>query len=309
MIGYLFPGQGTQSAGMLRKLGTFYDEVKEIFIMASDIAQKDITKLCLSESDEELKKTENTQIAVTAMNMAYLKILMNRDVQPDIVMGHSLGQFSALAASGVIDMQTLFHTIIKRAELMGKISREGSLSTIIGLDYDVINEVCQEISDENGTVSVALYNTTKQIVIGGDLDYVTRASEILKDKGALRVVNVRVSNAFHTPLMKDMLPEFTAYIQEIEIKKPECKLILNCKGDYSDDPEEIREEIINQCCNQVNWCAGLEKILSGDNLILAEVGVGKTLAGMIRNMGSKEKVALLSDPKALDKFLHTVKIK
>lgn len=307
MIGYLFPGQGTQSVGMLRKLGPFYDEVMEVFTVASDVAHKDIANLCLSEPEAELKKTENTQIAVTTMNMAFLKLLLNRGVKPDIVMGHSLGQFSAFAAGGVMDMETLFRTVMKRSELMGRIRREGSLSTIIGLDYDLINHVCQEISDEKGTVSIALYNTTQQMVIGGDQEYVTRASEVLKEKGALRVVNVRVSNAFHTPLMEEMIPEFTKFINGIELKEPTCKLILNCKGDFAASAEELKEEIINQCCHPVNWCTSLEKLLAAESITLAEVGVGKTLAGMVRNMGSKEKVYLLSDPKSLDKFLHIAK--
>ncbi|MDR2024158.1 MAG: ACP S-malonyltransferase [Hungatella sp.] len=308
MIGYLFPGQGSQISGMLHKMGEYYREVQSVFSLASEIANKDVAELCLSKTEAELRKTENTQIAVTAMNMAYLQLLQNRGMKPDIVMGHSLGQFSALVASGVMTMETVFQIICKRAELMSEISVDGSLSTVIGLNYNKVSAVCHMVSVENETVSIALHNTSEQIVIGGNRLCVSKASQILKENGALRVVENRVSNAFHTRLMERMVFEFTNYIQKINLFRPECKIILNCKGDYAENIEEIRKDIIEQCCHTVKWYESLKLLLANRDIILAEVGAGKTLAGMIRNMNRRQNVFLLSERKHLETFLHNTTV-
>lgn len=300
----MFPGQGTQKPGMLNALGSSIDKVNEVFEIANDVTGRDVRELCLSASAEELVKTENTQVAVTAMNLAYLKLLDLEGVKPDIVLGHSLGQFSAFAAAGVLTTKQVFEVVQKRAELMGNIKREGMLCTILGMDYMTVEQICHEINPNRDNLVVALYNTPNQIVIGGDPDYVLKAEEACKAKGALRTVPVKVSNAFHTPLMKEMEEEFSSFIDKTVLSAPKCRLMLNCKADYAESVDDIKKEIIEQCCHTVNWCDGVKKVISDNSeIIFAEVGVGKVLTGMLRSIDKDQHMMMMSDSTQFEKFL------
>ncbi len=304
----MFPGQGTQKPGMLRELGNNVELVEPIFKMAKEATGRDIKELCLSASAEELQRTENTQLAVTAMNLCYLYLITNEGIKPDVVLGHSLGQFSAFAASGVLSIEQTFAIVQKRAELMGKINRAGMLCSVLGLPYDVVANVCKEVDPAAQSLVIALHNTENQIVIGGDVEVVTRAEELCKTKGALRTVPIRVSHAFHTPLMQEMETEYKEFIDNINFSVPNCKLMLNCKGDYATSIQDIKDEIVSQCCHTVRWCDGVNKVIqSYDNIIFAECGVGKVLTGMMRSIDNKQNMLMLSNAMQYNKFINLVK--
>lgn len=305
---FMFPGQGTQKPGMLRDLGVQTEKADHIFKIAGEVTGRNVKALCLSATAEELQKTENTQLAVTAMNLAYLSLLQNDGITPDVVLGHSLGQFSAFVAAGVLTVEQVFAIVQKRAELMGRINRAGMLCSVLGLDFETVNNVCKEINPSGENLVVALYNTQNQIVIGGDSDFVVKAEAVCKEKGALRTVPIRVSNAFHTPLMKEMEQEFSEFIKGIQFSAPKCKLMLNCKGDFAADAEDIKEEIKNQCCHTVRWYDGVKKVIDTYNdVIFAEVGVGKVLTGMMRSIDNKQTMLMMSNPMQYNKFLKSVK--
>ena len=304
----MFPGQGTQKPGMLRELGNRMEEVDEVFDIAAGVTGRDIKSLCLTANAEELQKTENTQLAVTAMNMAYLKLLRKEGISPDVTLGHSLGQFSAFVAAGVLTLEQVFMLVQKRAELMAKVNRSGMLCSILGHDIDLVNEVCRSVDPVAENLVVALANTQNQIVIGGTPEYVEKAEEICKAKGALRTVPIRVSNAFHTPLMKEMEDEFAEFVEKIDFSAPKCQLMLNCKGDFATDISDIKMEIRNQCCHTVLWYEGVKKVIkANDKLVFAETGIGKVLTGMMRSIDNKQNMLMMSNSVQFNKFIKTVK--
>lgn len=295
---FMFPGQGTQKPGMLRTLGKEIEKVEEVFQVAYDVCGKDVKDLCLNANAEELKRTENTQLAVTAMNLAYFTLLEKEGIHPDLVMGHSLGQYAALYASGVLSMAQVFGLVKKRADLMAQCQQEGMLCSILGLDFNQVDSICKEVDPEQKQLVVALYNTQNQIVIGGNPNFVCQAEIRCKEKGAIRTVPVRVSNAFHTPLMNEMEEPFMDYVNTIELKEAKTKLVLNCKGDYAINQEDIKKEIRNQCCHTVLWYDSIQKIINEkEDYCFAEVGVGKVLTGLMRSIDPKQKVYMISNPK------------
>ena len=304
MIAYLFPGQGSQKEGMYNLFGDSAEEVSEVFDEAAKVTGRDIKALCRDATEEELKQTLNTQISVTTMNMAYAKLLEKRGIKPDVVAGHSLGQLSAIAAAGVISTVDLFRLVNKRAELMSGINESGKLATAVGLDKETVQNICEEVSKENGKVSIALENSPTQYVIGGKEEDVDKAVVKLKEAGALKVVEIKVSNAFHTYMMAPMVEDFKKFVNSLEFKKPVCKILLNCKGGYSDDPEEIREDVINQCVNTVKWVDCINRLLSDENVQIAEVGAGKIMASLVKGFDRKKKVYLMSNPADLEEFVN-----
>lgn len=307
MIAYLYPGQGTQKSGMYNLLGNRAAEVQEVFDIAKEASGRDILELCKKGTDAELKETLNTQISVTAMNMAYTKLLENRGISPDIVAGHSLGQFSALATAGVISMYDLFRIVQKRAELMTELQEAGKLATVVGLDKNIIDQICEEVSRTAGEVRIALENSAQQNVIGGKEDDVDQAVAKLREAGAIKIVEIRVSNAFHTYLMEPMVEPFHSFIDTIEFHEPKRKILLNAKGDYAESLEEIKEDVIKQCVSVVKWRSCLEHLQKEQDILLAEVGVGKTMAGLVRGMGQNQKTYVMSSNRDFDQFEKLVK--
>lgn len=304
----MFPGQGTQKPGMLRELGNQIEKVNGVFDIAQQVTGRNIKDLCLTATAEELQKTENTQLAVTAMNLSYLTLLQSEGVAPDITLGHSLGQFSAFVAAGVLTIDQVFLLVQKRAELMSKVQRSGMLCSVLGLNFDIVQEICNSVDPTAENLVVALYNTQNQIVIGGDSEFVVKAEEVCKSKGALRTVPIRVSNAFHTPLMREMEAEYADFVDKISFSNPKCKLMLNCKGDFATDVEDIKKEIKNQCCHTVLWYEGVKKIIeTTDNIVFAETGVGKVLTGMMRSIDNKQNMLMMSNPMQYNKFINLVK--
>ncbi len=300
----MFPGQGTQKPGMLRELGNHIDEVKSVFDTAKEVTGRDIRELCLNANAEELQKTENTQLAVTAMNLSFLELVRKNGITPDITLGHSLGQFAAFVASGVLTTEQAFVLVQKRAELMSKVKRSGMLCSVVGLEFDAVDEICKEVDPNGENLVIALYNTQNQIVLGGDSEYVIKAEELCKARGAIRTVPIRVSNAFHTPLMREMEEEFAEFIEKIQFSDPKCRLMLNCKGDFATDARDIKNEIKNQCCRTVLWYEGVKKVIeSKKEIFFAESGVGKVLSGMMRSIDNRQKVLMLSNPMQYNKFI------
>ena len=304
----MFPGQGTQKPGMLRELGSQMAKADSIFEIAQQATGRNVKELCLTATAEELQKTENTQIAVTAMNLAYLKLLQDEGIEPDVTLGHSLGQFSALVAAGALTVEQVFQIVQKRAELMSKVQRAGMLCSVLGLDFARVDEIANAVDPSAENLVVALHNTENQIVLGGEPEYVSKAEELCKANGALRTVPIRVSNAFHTPLMKEMEAEFAEFINAIDFAAPKCKLMLNCKGDFATDVDDIKNELKNQCCHTVLWCDGVKKVIDTmQPLVFAETGVGKVLTGMMRSIDSKQNVLMMSNPAQFNKFIKSVK--
>ena len=302
----LFPGQGTQRPGMLRMFGLDLERTNDIFEVASQWAGKDIKDLCLNGTEQELKQTENTQFAVTAMNLCYLRILQDQGIKPDVVLGHSLGQYSALYAAGVISLNQLFCIIKKRVECMQEVTADGALCTVLGLELPQIESICKMLDPTGDNLSVALQNTKTQIVVGGTVGCMEKAETAFKNAKALRIVPVRVSKPFHTPLMRAMEEPFSAFINSLNLSMANCSLILNCKGVEASSVNEVRNDMKVQSTHMIRWYDSLLSTfrIAGKSAIYAECGVGKTLSGMLRSVCPGLPTYQLSQPKHLQTVIE-----
>lgn len=307
MIAYLFPGQGSQTVHMYELLYGHEDVVKEVFEVASDVSGINVKALCQTASIETLTRTENTQLAVSAMNCAFWKMIEAEGVRPDLVAGHSLGQYSALICCGALSLYDGFKLISRRAKAMCGVRRKGVLCAIIGSELQTVIEICSRTSDASGLVTVALYNTPSQIVIGGDHEYVSKAASAIKDAGALKTQLLNVDNAFHTGIMGEMEAEFSQYVDTIEFHKPTCRILLNCKGGYAESTDEIRNDIKQQSCHAVLWSTCMQMLVKQPDLQVAEVGVGTVLSGMLKKHDRKLKPFAMSDENARRSFIQTAK--
>jgi len=311
MIAFMFPGQGSQVPGMYRLLQPYEAEIQDVFDAASDASGKDVRQMCRSGSAQELLLTENTQVAVTAMSLAFCQILRGRGIVPDVVMGHSVGQYAAVVASGAMDLAGGFALVVQRAQLMGQVREEGALNAVSGLDYPAVQEVCRACCAVGLEVSVALYNSPTQIVVGGLKPHVEHAGRLFLDAGALRVTPLKVETAFHTPVMASMVPQFTSAVRQASVGGPRCAIILNCSGVATRRAADIVDDLIAQCCHAVLWAVGVKELLTRADkqpLWVAEVGVGKTLAGLMRSIDRSQGVFSVSEPRQMAQFLAAVRL-
>lgn len=243
---YIFTGQGTQRQGMLKTIIDRYSCVKEVFEVASEYAKIDVKKLCMDGSEEELRRTINTQIAVTTMNMSFYRILQEDGVRPDICLGHSLGQLSAAAASGVYCLEDLFRIVVKRAYLMDSSKDRGVLCSIIGADIDVVQDICDKVNCSRANINIALHNTNNQIVIGGKEECIEEFSKEIKKRQRVIIKQLNVSNAFHTPLMSFMESDFSEFLNKIQFNELNVPMLLNCSGQYAKDSEDVKNDLLSK---------------------------------------------------------------
>lgn len=305
-ICFLFPGQGTQKPGMLRELGRLSQEEEYVFEVGTKVSGIDLKELCLYASDTTLKETLNTQLAVTAMNIAYYNRLKAQGLTPDITAGHSLGQLSALYAAGVIDLESLFLLTKKRGELMEKITNKGSLCSVKGLPTQAISDICHQVDPEGKKVCVALYNAPDQIVVGGYEEEVDIVCEKCMAAGAVKAVKLNVAAAFHTPVMSEIEGEFARFVEQIPMKDLQIPLLLNCKGDFAKNVQDIRKDLTDQCCHMVHWVDCMEKAIAVSDIFI-EAGYGKTMAGLMRKIDPEKPCYPASDPRQIGRLLKSIK--
>ena len=308
---FVFPGQGSQNNQMLKNLNAYScKDVVKIFEIVSDISRKDIVRLIEKSSNDELKKTKNTQVVMFAMDLAYGKVLESFGIFPHVVAGHSLGQYAALVMSGILDIESACRIVVKRADLMSKLHVQGELCAFKSPKINIkhIENVCQMIRKETGEIiSIALYNSCKQIVVGGTKKSVSMFKGEMDRETGYSTSILSVSLPFHTLLMEDMTLEFQKYIQKVKMKQGSIPIILNTTGEYFEnlnDEKIIKEELINQCYKPVQWIATMEKIIKIKNSNIYEVGPGRTLAGFFKNDNPFIKVLRADDRKSIEKIVN-----
>lgn len=281
---YIFPGQGSQFKGMGLDLYQSSDSAKALFDQANDILGFEITKIMFEGTDEELKQTNVTQPAIFIHSVVLAKI--STDFAPEMVAGHSLGEFSALVAAGALSFDDGLRLVAQRADAMQKacLIRPSTMAAILGLDDKTIEDICASITDE--VVVPANYNCPGQVVISGTIEGVEKACELLKAAGAKRALILPVGGAFHSPLMEPARAELAAAINAAEFESPICPIYQNVNANPATEVTVIKENLIAQLTAPVRWTQSVEQMVADGAGIFIESGPGKVLQGLVKKIAS-----------------------
>lgn len=281
---YVFPGQGSQFKGMGLDLYQNSDSAKAMFDQANEILGFDITKIMFEGTDEELKQTNVTQPAIFIHSVILAKV--SPDFKPEMVAGHSLGEFSALVAAGALSFEDGLRLVAKRADAMQKacLIRPSTMAAILGLDDKTIEDICAGITDE--IVVPANYNCPGQVVISGTIEGVEKACELLKAAGAKRALILPVGGAFHSPLMEPAREELAAAINSAEFEAPICPIYQNVNAKPATEVSVIKENLIAQLTAPVRWTQSVEQMVADGAGIFIESGPGKVLQGLVKKIAS-----------------------
>ena len=283
MKAFVFPGQGAQFVGMGKDLYDNNETAKELFEKANEILGYRITDIMFEGTDEDLKQTKVTQPAVF-LHSVISAICLGEAFDPQMVAGHSLGEFSALTAAGALSFEDGLKLVYARAMAMQKAceAAPSTMAAIIGLPDAQVEEVCAAVSKMGKGVCVAAnYNNPGQLVISGDIDAINEACEQLKAAGAKRALPLKVGGAFHSPLMQPAKDELQAAIEATEIKAPKCPVYQNVDGKPHTDPSEIKANLIAQLTSSVRWTQSVQNMIVDGADDFTECGPGKALQGMI----------------------------
>lgn len=285
MKAFVFPGQGSQFVGMGKDLYENNSLAKELFDKADEILGFKITDIMFAGTDEQLKQTKVTQPAVF-LHSVISALCLGDDFKPAMVAGHSLGEFSALVASGALKFEDGLKLVAARANAMQKACEKnpGTMAAIIGLADDVVEKVCDEVRAEGKVVVPANYNNPGQLVISGDKDAIAEACEKLTAAGAKRALPLNVSGAFHSPLMQPAKEELQSAIEKTEFSAPKCPVYQNVDAKPHTDPKEIQANLIAQLTSPVRWTKSVQNMIADGADDFTECGPGKALQGMIRRI-------------------------
>ena len=282
MKAFVFPGQGAQFTGMGKDLYENSEKAHALFEKANEILGFRITDIMFEGSADELKQTRVTQPAVF-LHSVISAICMGDAFQPDMVGGHSLGEFSALVAAGALDFEDGLKLVFARAQAMQKAceAKPSTMAAIIGLGDEVVEQVCAEVSKDKGIVVPANYNCPGQLVISGEVEAVNEACARLKEAGAKRALPLPVGGAFHSPLMQPAKDELQAAIEATSFNTPRCPIYQNVDGKAHTDATEIKQNLIAQLTASVRWTQEVQNMLAAGATEFTECGPGKALQGMI----------------------------
>lgn len=289
MKAYIFPGQGAQFKGMGKDLYERSPLAKELFEKANEILGFSITDVMFEGSEEDLKRTKVTQPAVFLHSVILSKVL-GESFKPDMVAGHSLGEFSALVANGVLEFEDALKLVSKRALAMQHACEleESTMAAVLGLEDELVEAVC---ADVKGIVVAANYNCPGQLVISGELLAVEKACEELKERGARRAMVLPVGGAFHSPLMEPAREELAAAIEETTFHTPGCPIYQNVSTFAVTDPSEIKKNLIFQLTAPVKWTQSVQNMIKDGATEFIEVGPGKVLQGLVKKIDRNAQVS------------------
>ncbi|MCQ2974856.1 MAG: ACP S-malonyltransferase [Bacteroidales bacterium] len=284
MKAYVFPGQGSQFPGMGKDLYESSEKAKQLFLEADEILGFEISKLMFEGSAEDLMQTKVTQPCVFLHSV--ISVLSKDDFKPELVAGHSLGEFSALTAAGALTFKDGLTLVSKRALAMQKCceTQKSAMAAVLGLDENIIETICQQTTQEGKIVVAANYNCIGQVVISGNEEGVDIASKKLEEAGAKRVIKLQVSGAFHSPLMQPAQQELEQAIASTTFSTPQCPVYQNVDALPHTNPEEIKQNLIKQLTSPVRWTKTVQNMIANGASEIIECGPGTVLQGLMRKI-------------------------
>ena len=303
---FMFSGQGSQYVGMGKELYENYDAAKKVLDEADQILDFDLKDMIFNGPEEDLNNTKNTQPAIYTVSAMVKSVLNENGFQASAAAGHSLGEYSALYAAGVLSFADGLKLVRRRGELMDQADPDGkgTMAAVIGLADEEVEAVLAEI---DGIVTVANYNCPGQVVISGEVEAVGEAEELLGEKGAKKVIPLSVSGAFHSPLMEPAKEELKNTIEAVDFNDAQIPLIANVTADYVKSSSEIKEALIKQLDNSVRWVETIERFKEDGYEDYVEVGPGRVLKGLMRRIDRSLNAYNVEDEKSLKKTLKKLK--
>ena len=307
-IAFLFPGQGSQYPGMGRELAGNFSAARAIFDRADAALGFSLSRLCFEGPAEELQLTANTQPAILTASAAAAAILAEKDVRPNYVAGHSLGEYSALVAARAIRLEDAVELVHKRGQYMQEAVPvgEGAMAALLGMDPAAVESVCREAA-QGEVVSPANLNSPGQIVIAGHATAVQRAVEVAKARGARRAIMLNVSAPFHCALMKPAADRLAIDLDALALSDPEAQLVNNADAAVTRSSGAIRDGLKRQVTAPVRWAESMQKLIAEGVDLFVEVGPGKVLSGLMRQIDRSIRCLHVEDPASLDEALAVLR--
>lgn len=303
----MFPGQGSQVVGMGKDFFDAYEEVKQLFAMANEVLHKDIQQIMFEGPMEVLTETENAQPALLLTSVSINRMLEKEGIRPAMTVGHSLGEYSALVASGALSADEALPLVQTRGRLMEAAfpKGQGTMAAVLGLQEEVIQSVLDTIKDE--IVDIANLNCPGQIVISGSKEGIEQASEQLKAAGAKRVIPLNVSGPFHSRLMKKANEEFANYLDKVNVQDAAIPVYANVSARPVTKKEEIKNLLIQQLYSPVRFEESVRQMIDKGVDAFVEVGSGKVLSGLLRKIDRKATVFAVHDIASMENFIRWYK--
>jgi len=301
-VAILFAGQGSQYIGMGKDFYDKFSYLKDMYDKASEILGYNLKNICFTDNNN-INKTLYTQSSVLVTSLAIYKVLVNEtNIRPDVYSGFSLGEYSALHSANIFTFDDIVYLVSKRAKYMEEcsIKNPGKMAAIIGLGKDILGSICQDVSMKKGIVTIANYNSPKQLVIGGITEAVEKVVEEAKNKGAKRVVNLNVSGGFHTELMSEAAEKMYEEVKQISYNKPSISMVMNATGNYL-DINKLPILMKKQIKSSVYFTDSVMRMIDDGVENFIEIGPGKVLSGLVKKIDRSKRVISINNTNDLER--------